>query len=242
MQVKSTYNYDAFKFVDRNRPIRQNHVETIISWFKANFMMDLFPAVVNKKMEVMDGQHRILACKAMNLPVYYQIGEDITEEMIPDINACHRKWDVSDYCNFYAKGGNDNYKRLISISEKHNLPISVTVKLLYNGSRSLWPLIRTGRLVVSEHQDDELIFQYKEIKSFLKDILKSDDKAFLATDKFTGALMNVLRKVDFDRFFMRLKMSPSKVHICSSTKDYEMMLDNIYKHKRSVKKEEDNEF
>ena len=66
-QVRTTVRYDDFHILPGNREINQAHVlELIESFGKAN-LFDAHPVVVNEKMEVIDGQHRLEAARIGSL-------------------------------------------------------------------------------------------------------------------------------------------------------------------------------
>ena len=68
-QVQSTNEHSIFQIQVGNRPINNNHVARLILSMKERYLMA--PLIVNQKMEVIDGQHRLKAHKELNLPTYF---------------------------------------------------------------------------------------------------------------------------------------------------------------------------
>lgn len=72
----STKNYDVFTMHASNREINILNIKKIKASLCARNMLHLRPIVVNKKMEIKDGQHRFLAAKELGLEIFYQIDDD----------------------------------------------------------------------------------------------------------------------------------------------------------------------
>ena len=70
-QVYKTNNYDIFKLMPNNRNVNLTHVGRLKLSFKEMYLIS--PIIVNSRMEIIDGQHRLHAAKELNLPIYYII-------------------------------------------------------------------------------------------------------------------------------------------------------------------------
>lgn len=81
VKTYKTNDYSIFKSIMGNRTINLKNVNNIINNIKKNGLLPTV-IIVNEKMEVIDGQHRLQALKELNLPVYYQIKEGLS------INDC----------------------------------------------------------------------------------------------------------------------------------------------------------
>lgn len=68
--MEKTKNYSLFKKYAKNRDIDGRHVEKLIASIKTANLLDCEPILVNEKMEVIDGQHRLEAAKSLNLDIY----------------------------------------------------------------------------------------------------------------------------------------------------------------------------
>ncbi len=71
MKINKTYNYDKFGDLDGNRKLNQSNLNWIIESMRKKY--NPIPIIVNKKMQVIDGQHRLEACRRLNLPVFYLV-------------------------------------------------------------------------------------------------------------------------------------------------------------------------
>lgn len=71
IQVHTTKNYYLFKTINGNRDINQLHLTRLSESFKKRHLITII--IVNERFEIIDGQHRFLVSKDLNLPVYYTI-------------------------------------------------------------------------------------------------------------------------------------------------------------------------
>ena len=121
--VGSTTDYDKFKFVTENRSIKQRNVENLIKSFKlTSGMLKSKPIIVDRKFNIIDGQHRLVACKKMSIPVHYIVTDEKTDN-IPIYNTYQDKWGLEDYAHYFATQGNDNYIKILQVCDRAGLSI-----------------------------------------------------------------------------------------------------------------------
>ena len=117
--VYKTHDYGMFKYLLGNRGIKPKRVKKIIvSIEKVGYVVPS-PVIVNEKMEVIDGQGRIEACKEEGLPVYFVIAENAGVDECTMMNIGQSNWGINDYVESYASRGNENYIRLQKIMETY---------------------------------------------------------------------------------------------------------------------------
>ena len=61
MKIHKTYDYDQFADLDGNRDLNQANLNKIIESMRKKYYS--IPIIVNKNMQVIDGQHRREACR-----------------------------------------------------------------------------------------------------------------------------------------------------------------------------------
>lgn len=76
-----------------------------------------------EKLYIIDGQHRFLAARLLNLPITANIIEVNTTkeylvELISTLNSTGKKWTIEDYINAYASLNNESYVKLINLMAK----------------------------------------------------------------------------------------------------------------------------
>ena len=94
--VTLEHDLSVFKVLDGNRSVNPGRVDKIAqSIQKVGFIQ--CPIVVNEKMQVIDGQGRLEACKRLGLPIpYIKIkGVGIDECLAMNINQ--KNWSSEDY-------------------------------------------------------------------------------------------------------------------------------------------------
>lgn len=80
--VFETNDYGVFYRLEDNRSVTESRKNQLIASFSAGEVM--CPIIVNEKMEIIDGQGRFEARKALELPIYYIIDPG------KNINDCRR--------------------------------------------------------------------------------------------------------------------------------------------------------
>ena len=68
--IKSTTDYNKFRKLNGNRPVRPNHVKRIVESMQKQLLPTFIE--VNEHYEIIDGQHRIEALKELELPVGFK--------------------------------------------------------------------------------------------------------------------------------------------------------------------------
>ena len=80
-KIHSTTDYSQFKYIKGNRELVEAHVKKLSDQIsKKDFQI---PIIVNEKMEVCEGQHRLEAYKSLGMPITYMIKEGL---VIQDIS------------------------------------------------------------------------------------------------------------------------------------------------------------
>lgn len=95
-KVYRTNDLSTFKTLPGNRVPNLQHINRLI--YSINkYGMKCNPILVNERLEVIDGQHRLEAAKSANTFVYYIIvnGYNLTE--VHTLNLNQKNWAKSDY-------------------------------------------------------------------------------------------------------------------------------------------------
>jgi len=106
-QIFYTTDYGIFKELLGNRDVDENHVKKLIKSMREEYLE--IPIQVNQKMEVIDGQHRLAACKELGLPIYYTIIKGAGLEQTQKQNALSLKWSMMDTLESFCKRGFQDY-------------------------------------------------------------------------------------------------------------------------------------
>ena len=68
-----TKDYEKFSIKSYNRNLNRNHINELKEKFATIGYKDYLPILVNENYEIIDGQHRFVACKESGLPIVYQV-------------------------------------------------------------------------------------------------------------------------------------------------------------------------
>ncbi len=133
MCVQMTTEYETIKHIVGNRLVNPSHVETLkISMTEKQL---LIPAIVNEKMQVIDGQHRLQACIELDLPFYYVIVDGYGLEDVQRMNTNMKNWTTLDFMQTYLdlyKAGHKEYVSYVRLNEfinKYNIPLNAGITI-----------------------------------------------------------------------------------------------------------------
>ena len=114
-KVYETYDYDKFHIMEKgNRVI--NHVSAIKKSMQKEFLFS--PIIVNKDMEIVDGQNRFFASKELGKPIYYIIRPEYGINEVRLLNSGAKNWGKRDFIKSYAEEGNEEYQMIFDFMKK----------------------------------------------------------------------------------------------------------------------------
>lgn len=170
--IYKTHDYSIFKNLLGNRGVKAKRTSKIVnSILRVGYIVPS-PVIVNERMEVIDGQGRIEACKQLNLPIYYVIAKGASIDECMAMNMGQTNWSTSDYVGSYAMMGNGNYIRFRDIAERYPQFTSAEIygvcanSITINGHST--KVLKNGELELSE--DD-----YKRAISILDYLVEALD-------------------------------------------------------------------
>lgn len=147
-----------FKRIDANRDINKLNLKKITDSIQFKNLLHLFPLIVNKNMEIIDGQHRLKAADALGLPIYYIQDDTITKADIASMNNNRKGWSSHDYINFWARSGNHHYVKLAELLKAYpRITIKTAINLMdkenkgYFATHTTVPM-RTGQIKCDGHE------------------------------------------------------------------------------------------
>lgn len=114
-KILKTEDYSLFELTEINRDPK--HSENVKSSIEIKDLTSYIPILVkvnpnNGKYTIYDGQGRFLACKDLDLPIYFVIGESLDIDDIQLLNISQEKWKPGDYLRHYANRGFEEYKKI----------------------------------------------------------------------------------------------------------------------------------
>ena len=242
--MEKTKDYKLFKPISGNRRAKESHIKALVDSIKSRNLLEFRPILVNNKMEVMDGQHRLEAAKRLGVDVYFLKQSDVSSKNLTSgdivtLNNVQLGWALEDYVSTQIELGNKNYLKLKNICEKH--------KISYGFFRSLFPSFRThdfqksfrdGTFVFPEENEKDLSEMISMISQVCSLIRKkyAGNLRFTYSTKFTAALSGLLNigSLDFDTLLKKIELKLDWIRPCAGKKEYFELFVRIYNYKNKI--------
>lgn len=242
-QVYKTYDYSKFKTLKGNREISKANLGKLLRSFDSRTLITII--IVNKNLEIIDGQHRFETCKIRRLPVYYIIVSDYGLEEVQIYNSTMKKWGKRDYMDSYAEVGIKSYIELKEFMTAFpEFSLHVAESIVTGNSRGAKTTTKTidGKpygLHVNKFYSGDLVIKdialaYKTAREILK--FKPHFEHFNSPN-FAKAILILLGKEGYDNNEMVYKVSLNKdmMYKCNSVASYLDILERVYNYRRRDK-------
>lgn len=226
-----TKDYELFKFREDNREINKSHVRKLVESLKIDNDLHLHPIVVNEKMEVIDGQHRLTAAKTLDLEVTYVIDTNFDPSKIITLNTTQKRWSTDDYLNYWLIHGSNDYLLLRDFINDFGFSLVSTLIWITNStSNQIMDHFKKGsfKFKIEPHILESMLTaktlinmliqsNYKVAKLYNQNCFHKGMKSF-----FTNPV------VDHQRFLDRFEKSPYKISFNTTMKEYVIQFVDIY--------------
>ena len=224
-QVQSTNDHSIFKIQIGNRPINTNHVARLILSMKRQYLMS--PLIVNEKMEVIDGQHRLTAQTELKLPTYFIENEGYGIKETQLLNQNSKNWTADDFMNGYCDAGKKQYIKYRDFHNRYKFNHQCTMNLLVGGTSD-------GKIYEPFKAGIYKITKLKEATEIAEAILKVG-KYYDGYKRrsFITAVQKAWRIKEYNHphFLKRLKSQSTKMVDCTSWDQYLQLMEKIYNFK-----------
>jgi hypothetical protein len=237
MEILQSIDYGSFTTITGNRNINSKKVEKLAEDVKSGFnLLPYCPIIVrevnNKKLAIIDGQHRFETCVATNEPVYYLIKNDITLQQIAKLNSRGQKWTVNDFLNCYVKLGIQNYITLGEICREFKVSVSTVCGLLMKNN------VKAN--CKEEFESGE--FKVNYLESTKKYIALTEElfaKYSFSKDRcLIGAVreIDLAGKCDWEVLKDKISQNPNGMDKNGDVKNYIYNIERVYNYKNSIRK------
>lgn len=221
--VKTT-NYKQFVKMKGNRDIDPGNIWSLRQSIMAKNLLSI-PIVVNDKMEVVDGQHRLTIAEELKLPLYYLKLPGLTIDDVIRLNSYGKKWAFMDYVNTHAAYGRKQYVRIKEyISMLGNFPPSNVIFLVGKYPRGNRRPFKDGTIELLDHERCiELVSQINEIATYTV-------PGVVNSKRYARTISQFVRREGYDheRFIERLKLSGKGIGYRGTESDYTRQFEDIY--------------
>ena len=225
---QKTKNYDMFKFRDDNREsINQTHVKKLICSIKARNLLEFKPILVNEKFEVIDGQHRLLAAKALGLDIYYNLDKKVESEDIILLNTV-KGWKATDYLNFFVKNGNQEYIKLNQFLKNNQLSLSTAFNFIAGKNRARLDTFKKGEFKFECDIESAEVDHCWNIVDYIRKM--NEYASYQSSTRFWKALIKLVKNGMYihKKMMKNLEKMIERVGPRVSEKDYLKMFMEIY--------------
>lgn len=218
-EIKETFDYSKFSFLDSNRKINSRNLAKLVASMKEKQLK--IPILVNKDFKIIDGQHRFLAAKELELPIYYYIIEDYGIEEMKRANLVNSSWTKKDFLNMFVEEGDTNYEIFNRIIEDFDISILLLIKVFSSmqgkSQKDFAKLFEEGILDISEIEKVEDFLLCLEDFSFFKPY---------KTLQFVTAFLKLYMQPKYDHEVMRQRLEKRRDSLKkkSTTDDYLVLL------------------
>lgn len=233
--IKKTKDYDMFVFRDDNRDkIDQAHVLKIRQSIISCNMLDLKPILVNSKMEIIDGQHRLLAAKSLGVDIHYQIEDELDCKEIILLNIS-KAWGSMDYLNYYVQNGHVEYVKLLNFMKSYDLSLRIALNICIGQSVFNYKKFKEGEFKFQDELDAESIEICWDTIEYIKRM--NGFSLYTSSSRFWKALIKLVTHHRFheDKWKENLKRMVERFTVKASTADYCKMLMEVYNWKNTEK-------
>lgn len=227
-KVLTTRDYNQFQQLDDNRELNKTHLERLKGSMQEVYLFN--PIIVNENLQVIDGQHRLEACKQLNLPVRYITVEGYGIREVQVMNANNKNWKPDDYLQSFVKNGYTDYIVYQSFKEKYGFDHQANIALLTNNANGRgYESFNTGKFKVTNLRKAERVANYlMQIKPYY---------AGYRRRSFVYAIMSIIDMKGFalDELLNKIKLQPTALVDCTTVEKYRELLEEIYNYRRREK-------
>ncbi len=225
MQIYYTLDLSVFKEITSNREVNLKHVKKLILAIKKNNLLRVNPILVDRKMNVIDGQHRLEAARQLQEGIYYIVDEHVSQADIASLNTNMHNWTPADYVNYWAIEkalGFDKVTKVLSVYPWLN--VSNSLYLLSVNPRRDSDEIKEGKIDVSNFENAI------DICNKIEFMANEYGYKFIKTGLFLRAFrqLNECDKYNHDHFLVKLALSPRSFFKCATSKEYIEQIEEIY--------------
>ena len=233
--VYETTNYGGFTLLDANRKTKDNqlHLQRLKKSITA-YPHLVSPIIVNEKLEVIDGQHRLEVLRGLGRTVEFIIVDGLTSDDIPLYNSTVKSWLLKDYITAKAQsseiGVSEQYKAITAFKERFNFGDAANMSLLSNKAGAHSADVRNAmkdgtfkcdNIELSIRNADRI----HEIGNYVVDIWR--DKNFIS------AMIGIFSKDSYDHshFISRMSTQSRRLMKGSKISEFRKQVEDIYNYR-----------
>ena len=229
-EIGYSSNYSNFKFLEANRDIKERHVNNLVTSIKKEGQ--IYPILVNNRFEVIEGQHRVEACKILQIPIMFLKNDKATIKHVRIVNNCQEGWKFYDFLKSFSHHSHPNheiYQKIGLFVKEFSFQPRICLILLVGGVDNGTKIneFKFGTFTIEdEEKSRRLAKQLLKIKTFAPDLV--------ANKKFCLAWFRVqkIEKFKVESAYDQIKKYRSKLEGCLNQEDWIEGLLEAYSYKK----------
>ena len=240
-KVYKTSDLSIFKQIDGNRVPNLQHIKRLADSIRV-YGMKCNPILVNERMEVIDGQHRLMAAKEAESFVYYIVVDGYSLNEVHTLNLNQKNWTKKDFMEGYANMGIESYIKLRDFAIKNDdYSFSDCISLCQNiGNASS----RTLAIQSYHSKLDGSVQIFEQGTWKCGDINLAQDMANKIRmikpyysgynrSAFVGTMIVLFRNknFDFNEFMHKIRLQPTALVDCANREQYKTLIEDVYNYK-----------
>lgn len=245
-KVYKTNDLSVFNQIKGNRPPNPQHVRRLCASINTYGILQN-PIIVNENMDVIDGQHRLLAAKEANSGVFFIIVKGYKLGEVQVLNLNQKNWTKKDFLEGYADMGIEPYVKLRNFTRRNSdFNITNCIALCQNSNNA------SNTSISQKYRKDGREYKQKEVFEEGTWLGKDFELAQEWANKlkmikpyyngykrstFVGAMIGLFKHSNFDffEFLNKLKKQTQKLDDCSNVSQYRLLIEDIYNYRRRDK-------
>ena len=252
--VQTTKNYARFKLLQGNRDLIEGNIKAVMNQISAFGQRQ--PIIINERNEIIDGQHRLEACRRLGLAVKYIVDAGARIDHVISANIVGKKWSMLDYIKRFVAEGNEHYVKLYEFmveAKSAGIPSSSALQIVRQGHRDrTYYMYDDGKVRIHGGSNkakrlyavgnDMNLGQFtmpnkKGVQERFESVLAFRAFPFYKHGRFIQALLQVMRITDFDvkRLAKQAEKYPSRFTNEPDTDSFVRMFESVYNYRSSKK-------
>lgn len=235
--VKQTTNYKMFKSLGGNRVINKLHVERLKNSFRDSYLLS--PILVNQNYEIIDGQHRFNAAKALGLPINFIIINNYGLKEVQMLNSNANNWKKEDYLQAFCDLNYPEYLKMRKFMRDFPFfGIAVSEQLLTNTVNGVNNQSHEAKI---DGKDVGRVrnFQSGEFKIYDLELAYNNAEKIMMfkpyydgynRSVFVAAMLSFFKHPSYShsQMIQRISNNPTSLVHCSNITQYKILLEGIY--------------
>jgi len=241
-KVYQTSDLSIFKQIDGNRVPNLQHIKRLADSIRV-YGMKCNPILVNERMEVIDGQHRLMAAKEAESFVYYIIVNGYSLNEVHTLNLNQKNWTKKDFMEGYANMGIESYIKLrefLNKNDDYNFNDCIAMCSNVSGGGHIAVLrqkYREGKIMNQQEVFEEGTWKGKDfnLAQDWANKIRMIKPYYLGYNRnsFVGTLIGLFqnKNFDFNEFMHKIRLQPTALVDCANREQYRTLIEDIYNYK-----------